>query len=183
MNIRTLDLFVILDFDYTLFDTRGYQDYRNLYPTGGINSSPTFHIEGADALLAFLEENNIPFGIMSYGDIELQEEKLRVAQWDKIPHLITNTPEKSILIRQWQQKDSSFAIPSALSQVPAEAKHLFLLDDKAITFTDIGDGLKGFLFRRKGYPILEVQKGFVPSEVKVIEQLEDLTQFFSFPIS
>lgn len=99
--------------------------------------------EGVDALLLpgakerllladTLTSERPSWGIMTYGDSIDQLMKLRLIGLEDAPVLLTQTPDKGTLIREWQNPDETFTLPIELGG--AQVDILTLEDDKLRTF-------------------------------------------------
>ncbi len=53
------------------------------------------------------------WGILTYGDLADQIMKLRVAGLEEAPVLLTDTPDKGVLIASWQREDGTYQLPEA----------------------------------------------------------------------
>lgn len=80
-------------------------------------------------------------GIMTYGDEIDQLLKIRIAGLGHLPVYVTETPNKSALMKSWQQADGTFRLPDAFGGGIVE--QLVLEDDKLRAFTDLPEGALG----------------------------------------
>jgi hypothetical protein len=96
-------------------------------------------IPGTIGLLDALDESDIPYMIMTFGETENQEFKLRLLsasldkQRNELNALITSEPKKADWIMStWMGEDGRFHVPSlAPAQTPLIADEVIVVDDKA----------------------------------------------------
>jgi hypothetical protein len=81
------------------------------------------------------------WGILTYGDAVDQEMKLRLIGLAHVPRLVIDSPDKSALLRQWQNRDGTFTLPAAFGGTTVDT--LTLEDDKLRTFFDMPEGVIG----------------------------------------
>ncbi len=129
---------------------------------------------GASELIAYLERTEARYGILTYGNPLWQRLKLSAAGFNHVPHIITTTKEKGILIRSWQDDDGLFHLPLEFNGGTADA--VVLIDDKAVSFDGFPDlPSRGFhVFDPANY--LPAQQGSVPANVASIKSLHDVSQ-------
>lgn len=126
-------------------------------------------------LLAKLDENDLPYGIITYGAEEAwQLTKLEIAGLLGVPHLVTKIETKGELLMGWQQPDGTFSIPPALSKdfVPQIVNEIILVDDKAKSFWNIPDGVHGVHVIAPSGNTLPAQQGSVPASVTDVTGLD-----------
>ena len=119
-------------------------------------------------LLRRLQDENITYGIITYGIEEAwQLTKLELAGLLGVPHLVTRIETKGELLSGWKQPDGSFIVPPALSKdfVPKKVSQLIFLDDKAKSFWNIPEGVRGVHVIAPGGNILPSQQGDLPPHV------------------
>lgn len=131
---------------------------------------------GSRELIAWLNEQNLPYGILTYGEKTWQKLKLKAAGLGKTPQLITDNKHKGSLLQTWQQADGTFALPHELGGGTYSA--VVLIDDKAVSF----DGFpslpsQGYWVLDKHH-ILPSQEGSVPENVRRLTSLKELLEFF-----
>lgn len=171
-SVNKQEVFVVLDLDRTLFDTVHYGE--QVAAGDEAIDAEAVRIDGASRLIDELIRRQLPFGILTHGEFDLQHAKLRAAQLADVPYLITDTIRKAELMRQWRHPEGGFIIPAELAGEPLHVQRIVLLDDKAAAFDNLTDGVDGFLFRRDGWPVLEQQAGEIPAEVQTIHSLDEL---------
>lgn len=130
---------------------------------------------GARELLAKLDSQSIPYGILTFGDEAWQLAKLEAADCLSIPHIVTQIKEKSTILKSWKQENSPFLIPSALlSNGQARyAKTIVFLDDKAVSFQNIPEGVRGIHVVSPSGMVLPSQKGVLPDRVVSVKGLSE----------
>lgn len=127
---------------------------------------------GARALMTWLDQHQLPYGTVTYGEKTWQKLKLRASGLEKMPCLITDNKRKSELFSKWQGSDGRFTLPEELGGGTYES--LVLVDDKAVSF----DGFPAP--PSHGYWILNPrielpsQEGTVPDNVTRFSSLEEL---------
>ena len=72
------------------------------------------------------------WGILTYGDEADQTMKLRVAGLEQAPVLLTDTPDKGVLIASWQREDGTYQLPEAFGGYIVETETIE--DDKLRAF-------------------------------------------------
>lgn len=143
-----------------------WEDIRNQL----IKMAPTVDLllPYARDLLRLLDEKQLPHGIITYGVEEAwQLTKLEIAGLLDIPHLVTKIETKGELLAGWQQPDGSFIVPPALTKQfkPFLADEIVLVDDKARSFWNIPNGVRGVHVIARGGNKLPSQQGNVPPQV------------------
>lgn len=119
-------------------------------------------------LLRLLDEKQLPYGIITYGVEEAwQLTKLEIAGLLDVPHLVTKIETKGELLTGWKQSDGSFIVPPALTKKfdPFVADEIVLVDDKARSFWNIPDGVRGVHVIARGGNKLPAQQGDIPPHV------------------
>lgn len=81
------------------------------------------------------------WGILTYGHEVDQLLKLKIGGFSDAPVFISDTPDKSELIRSWLQPDGSFALPAEFGGATAEK--LSFEDDKIRAFHNLPDNVFG----------------------------------------
>jgi len=124
-------------------------------------------------LLDTLDQKDAPYGILTFGGLLWQTMKIEAARLEHVPYMITNTKEKSHVLTKWKQQDGTFRIPEELRiGGVAEANSLVLLDDKAISFKDMPEGVRGIqVLPYDGSELLLSQRGALPDHVVVVRGL------------
>ena len=135
-------------------------------------------LPGARELMAWFEENKLPFGTVTYGEATWQKLKLRAAGLGKMPKLITTNKHKGSVFQEWKQQDGTFVLPRELGSTVA--KSLVLIDDKAVSFDNFpAEPSHGYWVLPKTH-VLPSQKGSVPANVvrtaHLKEVLKNLTE-------
>jgi hypothetical protein len=118
-------------------------------------------------LFYILESENIPFGILTYGNEAWQLAKLEAANVLHVPHLVTSIEGKGEILTGWKKTDG-FIIPPALTKefIPLHVNEVVFLDDKAVSFGGIPENVRGVRVEPEdGRELLPIQKGELPSGV------------------
>lgn len=133
----------------------------------------------AHDLLAILDERKLPYGIVTYGIEAWQLAKLEACGLSHVPCEVTNIKEKGVLLSGWKRDRDFFAIPPGLSGgAPGIiARSLVFLDDKAVSFRGIPDGVRGIRVRPSDRPLLSSQMGTLPSSVVEVEGLRGAIRY------
>lgn len=134
------------------FDTVTYlQEKTHVTDLAWANVAETFIREarqndmlepGARELLDFLYQNNLAYGILTYGGELWQKAKLAAARLDKTPTLITDIKQKGSIIAGWQES-GGFRIPPQLRGEATIAKRITFIDDKPVSFEGLPIGVDG----------------------------------------
>lgn len=122
----------------------------------------------ARELLEILRERALPHGIITYGVEETwQLTKLELAGLLDVPHLVTHIVEKSKLLGGWKQEDGRFIVPPALNPEfkPLDVGTIIFLDDKAVSFWGLPEGVEGVHVVAPGGNRLPAQQGEIPANV------------------
>jgi hypothetical protein len=125
----------------------------------------------ARQLFTILESEKLPFGILTYGNEAWQLAKLEAANLLHIPHLVTNIEGKGAILAGWK-KASGFIIPPALTKefIPLETATVVFLDDKAVSFEGIPNGVRGVrIAPDDGSALLLIQQGELPAGVDDVQ--------------
>lgn len=127
----------------------------------------------AAELFRTLEKKHLLYGIITYGGEAWQLAKIEAAGLLHVPHLVTHTVEKGRLLAGWKHKSDIFTIPSALTYDfrPLEVSLIVFLDDKARSFVDIPDGVRGVFVRSPTRELLPSQRGTLPPNVTSVQGL------------
>ncbi len=92
----------------------------------------------AKQLLDRLDAKSAHYGILTFGGLQWQTLKLRVAGLLHVPHMIVSNKAKGQLIASWQQSDGGFIVPVPLAGNQAvRVERLVLVDDKPLSFEGI----------------------------------------------
>jgi hypothetical protein len=129
----------------------------------------------AHELLQILDERSLPYGIVTYGVEEAwQLIKLEAAKLLYVPHLVTHIEEKGELLTDWKQSDGSFLIPPALTQdfETLRVQEVILIDDKAKSFWNTPEGVRGVHVVAPGGNPLPSQQGDTPPNVTDVTGLD-----------
>lgn len=128
----------------------------------------------ARELFAVLNEKHALYGFVTYGVEAWQLAKLEASGLVDVPCEVTGIKEKSVLLSGWKHGGDYFTIPPALSPGAdtVVARSLVFLDDKAISFKGLPDGVRGIRVRPAGKPLLVSQAGPLPPEVTEVEGLQ-----------
>lgn len=108
------------------------------------NPGDRFLLPGVEERLALadqLTDVRPSWGLLTYGHEIDQVLKLRIGGFSDIPTLITDTPDKADVIRQWLQADGTFLLPEQLGGVAVE--QLSFEDDKLRAFINLPDSVAG----------------------------------------
>lgn len=118
----------------------------------------------ARQLFRILESEKIPFGILTYGGEAWQLAKLEAANLLHVPHLVTGIEGKGKILTGWK-KGNEFIIPPALTKefVPLHVNEIVFLDDKAVSFNGVPEGVRGVRVEPDdGRALLPIQMGELP---------------------
>lgn len=146
--------------------TKTWEDIRLRLVTAA--QSVDLLLPDARTLLSILDERQLPYGIITYGVEEpWQLTKLEIAGLLDVPHLVTKIETKGELLTGWKQPDETFMIPPALTRrfEPLTVEEVVLVDDKARSFWNIPDGVRGIHVVAPGGNHLPAQQGDIPSSV------------------
>ena len=126
----------------------------------------------AQDLLKLLDDKQIPYGIITYGNEAWQLAKIEAADLGDVPHLVTRIKEKGALLAGWKE-GNSFIIPPAMTRdfKPLTVDSIVFLDDKAVSFQDIPEGVRGIFVRSPTRELLPSQMGTLPSGVETVQGL------------
>jgi len=111
-------------------------------------------------------------GIMTYGSRRDQMIKLKLMGLHHERLLITNTPNKSEIIRQWKQEDGRFKLPLEFGGHTVNT--LTLTDDKHVAFENLPAGIHGQWVSRAALGGVNELK-YVSSNIRVYSNLERAT--------
>jgi FMN phosphatase YigB (HAD superfamily) len=119
---------------------------------------PTLLHAGASQLLATLDQQAVPYGLVTYGEANNQQAKLRLVhavlgkQADELPYLITDEPNKAQWIaHHWKRTgDSAFHIHETLSREGLRTDRVVIIDDKAMNTATDDPGICGILIDNRG---------------------------------
>lgn len=142
-------------------------------------SSHDILADGAHDLLDRLDKKQIPFGIVSYGDVYWQTIKINASGVQGVSTLITDHKRKAEVIAGWQQSDSTFLLAESLAIDTTYAKHIVLLDDKAIAFSGLPIEARGYWVQSVSGVLLPAQQGTVPDNVRIARGLGEVITFES----
>ena len=121
-------------------------------------------------LLTALDDRHIPTMILTYGENDFQRLKLEATQLHKYEYIISDIPHKGGLIAEWRRGEGY--LPPGWPD-GSEARHVLLVDDKAIAFAGLPDDCRGAWLQRPDEPMLPSQLGEIPSTVTDIASLGD----------
>lgn len=131
---------------------------------------------GAGELLQLLNEHDQRYGILTYGSEAWQRTKLRAAGLSEIPAIITNHTKKSEEIAEWKQSDGAFLIPATLTldNQPFLVDAIVLIDDKAVSFKGLPNGVSGYHVVWQDRESLPSQAGELPEGVAQVNGMYEL---------
>jgi hypothetical protein len=118
-------------------------------------------------LFRILDDRKIPYGIITFGGEAWQLAKIEAAGLMDVPHVVTHIKEKGLILTGWKKNGSdTFIIPPGLTRVfrPLRVTTIVFLDDKAISFADMPDGVRG-IYVRSTNRLLISQQGALPPNV------------------
>lgn len=101
-------------------------------------------LPGAKERLRLADEYSLDgpsWAILTFGDEIDQRMKLRIIGLQDAPLILSETPDKGFLIRQWQNEDGTFTLP--LHREAEAVEMLTLEDDKLRAFNDIPANVYG----------------------------------------
>ncbi len=125
-------------------------------------------LPGAAELLSTLDSLQYPYGIITFGGQVWQAVKIKAAELDAIPHLITSEKQKGYQVAEWVQAGQ---VPTVLGGTPFD--EIVMVDDKVASFT-------GFPRQAaRGYQVrtgkdLQVHPDTLPANVSSVESLYDV---------
>jgi hypothetical protein len=121
----------------------------------------------AAELLQILDDRQLPYGILTFGNEAWQLAKLEATGLIEVPHFVTQIKEKGRLLTGWKHSDGSFMIPPAMTRdfTPLAVDTVVFLDDKAVSFKDIPEGVRGVFVKSPTRELLPAQKGELPPSV------------------
>ncbi len=135
-------------------------------------SGDRFLLPGARRLLDFIKKNDYDARIVSYGDTEWQELKLRACGLAKeLDYEIITSPQKTEVVLGWKRSDGLFQIPGTM----VAYDEVIIVDDKARAFSHWGSGLVGYWIQ-DGSELLPSQQGNVPEAVVVVDSLDEIVK-------
>lgn len=116
-------------------------------------SAETLLYDGAIQLLRELDHHEIPYTILTYGEKENQELKLRLlrlllAEQNTTLHaVVTSEPEKAKWIETtWQHTEQGFSVPSTIYKAETlVARSVVIIDDKPANLTSDSSEIIGIL--------------------------------------
>ena len=129
----------------------------------------------AQPFLQLLEENEIPFYVLTYGvSFKWQELKVGGSSYNG-PMKVMDHSDKGAEIIKWKNADGKYVMPtSQLDKATWVADTICLIDDKASAFKSLPDDCTGYLIQRSE-TILPSQQGQTPEHVQLIKSFGDLT--------
>lgn len=123
----------------------------------------------------------VPTVIMTYGNPEWQQIKLRSVGFDVWPHILTTEKHKGEVIASWLDPETGIYHPREVQNrtLPPYAghqalRHVVLFDDKAASFRGIPPEAGGYHLQRAGVPVLPSQQGDIPPQVAVVTSLAEI---------
>ena len=129
--------------------------------------------DDADDLFVYLQKERIPHAIISYGDNDWQELKIKAAGFEDIPHQIVSHPRKSDELRSWLEGDL-YRLPRIFGGELAD--EIVLIDDKAVAFDDLPARVRGYWMRAKDGSLLPSQQGAVPDSVQIVYDFKSIIE-------
>jgi hypothetical protein len=133
--------------------------------------------KGSRELMQSLEDKDVPFGIISYGNEDWQKVKIQASGIASLPVLITPHSRKGEIISTWQQESGLFKIPQELtSSGSLEVETVVLLDDKAVAFNNLPLNAKGYWVKSASKQLLPSQLGEIPANVSEVFSLRDVIE-------
>ena len=108
------------------------------------HGAEAFLLPGFKERLAFAEAYSAAhpgWGILTYGDLQDQTIKLRIAGLDTAPVLLTDTPDKGAIIASWQLEDGTYHLPGAFGDQIVDS--VTFEDDKLRAFYDMPKNATG----------------------------------------
>lgn len=129
---------------------------------------------GAEALFAYLEQYEIPYAIVSYGNPAWQLLKIQAVGHGALPIHVTHYPEKGRLIASWfDQPSGHFIIPQDITGSDTLiVDEVVLIDDKAKAFDGLPLTARGYWVKSLSGMLLASQEGSVPERVMSAQGLE-----------
>ena len=103
-----------------------------------------FLLPDTTELLKWLEAQQYPFGIMTYGEKRWQLAKIRASGLISLPHLITDHKYKGRKITTWRDDSGNYQLPPELGG--RVVQHLALLDDELYSFDGMPSDVKKFYY-------------------------------------
>lgn len=88
-----------------------------------------------------LSDDEPTWAIFTYGDEIDQRMKLHIIGLENAPLILTNTPDKGVLIRSWLNEDGTFTLPEAFGSKIVDI--ITFEDDKLRAFTDLPSQAQG----------------------------------------
>lgn len=133
---------------------------------------------GAEVLFAYLEECNVPYAIVSYGNPLWQRLKIQAVGYGALPIYITDYPEKGKLIAGWHDNFSGrFTIPPDITGSDVlVVDNVVLVDDKAKAFDGLPLAARGYWVKPLFGELLRSQQGSVPEWVISVRGLEAIIE-------
>lgn len=129
--------------------------------------------DDADDLFAYLKKEQIPHAIISYGDNDWQELKIRAAGFEDQPHQIVSHPRKSDELRSWLEGDL-YRLPRIFGGELVD--EIVLIDDKAVAFDDLPARVRGYWMRAKDGSLMPSQQGTVPDSVQIVYDFKSIIE-------
>lgn len=125
----------------------------------------------AAELLKLLDDKQLPYGIITFGNEAWQLAKIEAAGLTAVPHVVTNIKEKGQLLSGWKHdSNDSFIIPPAMTRNfdPLVVDSIIFLDDKPVSFSNLPSGVHGVLVKSPTRALLPSQRGTLPSTVSSV---------------
>lgn len=152
-----------------IHDDAQYQALLQAYTQATEEVRSAFINPGTLELFAYLESRSLPYGIVSYGHEEWQRLKIAAAGLADLPCLILDHPQKGAVIASWQTSDG-FIVPEKLTTTQGlTCERIVLVDDKAVSFSGLPDGARGYWVRLAD--LIPSQMGTVPVSVTAVTSL------------
>ena len=159
--------------DNGLFDKNVEQQVANAFVKRSHEKRYNVVADDADELFAYLEKERIPHAIISYGDNDWQELKIKAAGFENVPHQIVSHPRKSDELRSWLN-DGVYHLPRIFGGETAD--EIVLIDDKAVAFDDLPQRVRGYWMRAKDGSLLPSQQGTVPDSVQIVYDFKSIIE-------
>lgn len=131
---------------------------------------------GSRELMGALDANSVAYGIITYGNSDWQDIKIRASGISGISVLITPHGRKAEIVNSWQKDDGLFTIPHTLAPTDGELRTetVVLIDDKALAFTHLSSHARGYWVKSSTASLLPSQIGDVPDNVSEVFSMADI---------
>lgn len=126
-------------------------------------------LPGAQELFAYLDERQLRYGILTYGNPLWQHLKLSAAGFNHVQRIVMTMKEKGVMVSSWRDSSGVFVLPREFGG--GTARTIVMIDDKAVSFDNFpGLPSRGLWVVDKAR-MLPSQKGTVPDNVRHYESL------------